>query len=138
LGEVGHAVASDVPHPRHRRISLQCRLGNLHWRDFHPLDHQLASLHHPTNPQCWPRRLGKGNWEFAVNSILPTAIEGAGIYTENINPRFQDFIRSFRPMQRMGRFTTSFSAATSANAGVDTPITDQAVTDAYVVVIGVI
>ena len=34
-----------VGHPRHRRISLQCRLGNLHWRDFHPLDHQLASLH---------------------------------------------------------------------------------------------
>jgi hypothetical protein len=33
-------------HPRHRRISLQCQLGNLHWRDFHPLDHQLASLHY--------------------------------------------------------------------------------------------
>jgi hypothetical protein len=31
--------------PRRRRISLQCQLGNLHWRDFHPLDHQLASLH---------------------------------------------------------------------------------------------
>jgi hypothetical protein len=32
-------------HPRRRRISLQCHLGNLHWRDLHPLDHQLASLH---------------------------------------------------------------------------------------------
>jgi hypothetical protein len=32
-------------HPRRRRISLQCQLGNLHWRDLHPLDHQLASLH---------------------------------------------------------------------------------------------
>src|ERR1700733_8030282 len=31
--------------PRRRRISLQCQLDNLHWRDFHPLDHQLASLH---------------------------------------------------------------------------------------------
>ena len=38
-----------VGHPRHRRISLQCQLGNLHWRDFHPLDHQLASLHYPAN-----------------------------------------------------------------------------------------
>src|ERR1019366_2685252 len=32
-------------HPHHRRISLQRQLGNLRWRDFHPLDHQLASLH---------------------------------------------------------------------------------------------
>jgi hypothetical protein len=32
-------------HPRRRQISLQCQLGNLHWRDLHPLDHQLASLH---------------------------------------------------------------------------------------------
>ena len=36
-------------HPRRRRISLQCQLGNLHWRDFHPLDHRLASLHYPAN-----------------------------------------------------------------------------------------
>src|ERR1700745_2078732 len=32
-------------HPHRRRKSLQCQLGNLHWRDSHPLDHQLASLH---------------------------------------------------------------------------------------------
>jgi len=32
-------------HPHRCRISLQCQLGNLHSRDFHPLDHQLASLH---------------------------------------------------------------------------------------------
>jgi hypothetical protein len=32
-------------HPPHRRISLQRQLGNLRWRDFHPQDHQLASLH---------------------------------------------------------------------------------------------
>ena len=37
-------------HPRRRRISLQCQLGNLHWRDSHPLDHQLASLHDPMRP----------------------------------------------------------------------------------------
>ena len=36
-------------HPRHRRISLQRQLGNLRWRDFHPLDHQLASLHNFEN-----------------------------------------------------------------------------------------
>ena len=29
-------------HPPRRRISLQCQLGNLHWRDFHSLDHQLS------------------------------------------------------------------------------------------------
>ena len=34
-------------HPHRRRISLQCQLGNLHWQDFHLLDHQLASLHYP-------------------------------------------------------------------------------------------
>ena len=31
--------------PRRRRTSLQCQLGNLHWRDSHPLEHRLASLH---------------------------------------------------------------------------------------------
>ena len=36
-------------HPRRRQISLQCQLGNLHWRDLHPLDHQLASLHRLAN-----------------------------------------------------------------------------------------
>jgi hypothetical protein len=35
--------------PRRRRISLQRQLGNLRWRDFHPLDHQLASLHRLRN-----------------------------------------------------------------------------------------
>jgi hypothetical protein len=34
-------------YPPRRRISLQCQLGNLHWQDFHLLDHQLASLHYP-------------------------------------------------------------------------------------------
>src|SRR5882762_5528018 len=35
--------------PPRRRISLQCQLGNLHWQDFHLLDHQFASLHYPGN-----------------------------------------------------------------------------------------
>ena len=32
--------------PLRRRVFLRCQLGNLHRRDFHPLDKQLASLHH--------------------------------------------------------------------------------------------
>src|SRR5262249_25174874 len=36
-------------HPRRRRISLRCQLGNLHRRDSPPLDHQLASLHYTAN-----------------------------------------------------------------------------------------
>jgi len=42
-----HPGFQRLGHPRRRRISLQCQLGNLHWRDSHPLDHQLASLHYP-------------------------------------------------------------------------------------------
>jgi len=33
--------------PHRCRICLRCQLGNLHRRDSHPLDHQLASLHYP-------------------------------------------------------------------------------------------
>ena len=29
-------------YPPRRRICLQCQLGNLHWRDLHPLDHQFS------------------------------------------------------------------------------------------------
>jgi hypothetical protein len=45
-----HPGFQRLGHPRRRRISLQCQLGNLHWRDSHPLDHQLASLHDPGPP----------------------------------------------------------------------------------------
>jgi 3-oxoacyl-[acyl-carrier protein] reductase len=38
----------------------------------------------------------------AVNSILPTAIEGAGVYGDGVKPEFREFIKSFRPMQHMG------------------------------------
>jgi 3-oxoacyl-[acyl-carrier protein] reductase len=37
-----------------------------------------------------------------VNSILPTAIEGAGVFTEGSNEEVMQFVRSFRPIQRMG------------------------------------
>jgi D-ala-D-ala dipeptidase len=54
-----HPGFQRLGHPRRRRISLQCQLGNLHWRDSHPLDHQLASLHYPggTSLQRWDRAL---------------------------------------------------------------------------------
>jgi len=45
-------------HPPRRRIYLQCQLGNLHWRDFHPLDHQLASLHQPITRTILLRPIG--------------------------------------------------------------------------------
>ena len=52
-----HPGFQRLGHPRRRRISLQCQLGNLHWRDSHPLDHQLASLHYPgaLTPAAAPR-----------------------------------------------------------------------------------
>lgn len=37
-----------------------------------------------------------------VNSILPTATEGAGVFSEEVRPEVREFIRSFRPMRRMG------------------------------------
>ena len=42
-----HPSFRRLGHPHRPRICLQCQLGNLHWRDSHPLDHQLASLHYP-------------------------------------------------------------------------------------------
>ena len=42
-----HPGFQRLGHPRRRRICRQCQLGNLHWRNSHPLDHQLASLHYP-------------------------------------------------------------------------------------------
>ena len=34
-----------IGRPFRRRTSLQWQLGKFHWRDFHPLERQLASLH---------------------------------------------------------------------------------------------
>jgi 3-oxoacyl-[acyl-carrier protein] reductase len=47
----------------------------------------------------------------AVNSILPTAIEGAGVFADEVKPEFVNFIRSFRPMQRMGTMEDVANAA---------------------------
>ena len=47
----------------------------------------------------------------AVNSILPTAIVGAGIFSDEVKPAFLEFIRSFRPMQRMGTVDDVANAA---------------------------
>ena len=38
----------------------------------------------------------------AVNSILPTAIDGAGVFTDGVTKQVLDFVHSFRPMARMG------------------------------------
>ncbi|MDR1074997.1 MAG: SDR family oxidoreductase [Xanthomonadaceae bacterium] len=46
-----------------------------------------------------------------VNSILPTATEGAGVFATEVKPEFLDFIRSFRPMQRMGTIGDVANAA---------------------------
>jgi 3-oxoacyl-[acyl-carrier protein] reductase len=43
-----------------------------------------------------------GHRGVAVNSILPTAIEGAGIYGDGVKAEFREFIKSFCRMQRMG------------------------------------
>jgi 3-oxoacyl-[acyl-carrier protein] reductase len=37
-----------------------------------------------------------------VNSILATATEGAGVFTDAVPPEMREFVRSFRPMGRMG------------------------------------
>ena len=37
-----------------------------------------------------------------VNSILPTAIEGAGVHSDGGRQEVVEFVRSFRPIPRMG------------------------------------
>jgi hypothetical protein len=39
----------------------------------------------------------------AVNSILPTAIEGAGVFTSGVAGEVREFVQLFRPMQRMAK-----------------------------------
>jgi 3-oxoacyl-[acyl-carrier protein] reductase len=52
-----------------------------------------------------------GHRGVAVNSILPTAIEGAGIFTDGVRAEVRDFVKSFRPMQRMGTLDDIANAA---------------------------
>ncbi|MGO1070699.1 SDR family NAD(P)-dependent oxidoreductase [Lysobacter sp. CA199] len=52
-----------------------------------------------------------GHRGVTANSILPTAIEGAGVFSEGVNAEFRDFIKSFRPIQRMGTMEDVADAA---------------------------
>jgi hypothetical protein len=56
-----HPGFQRLGHPRRRRICLRCQLGNLHRRDSHPLDHQLASLHYPDCPRRPPNSAEDGS-----------------------------------------------------------------------------
>ncbi|MCU1374066.1 MAG: family oxidoreductase [Actinomycetia bacterium] len=47
----------------------------------------------------------------AVNSILPTAIDGAGVFTDGVTDQVLEFVRSFRPMTRMGTVADVADAA---------------------------
>lgn len=66
-----------------------------------------------TAPQFVVEVLAKeiGARGITVNSILPTAIEGAGVFTDKVAPEFLEFVKGFRPMQRMGRLEDVADAA---------------------------
>jgi 3-oxoacyl-[acyl-carrier protein] reductase len=44
-----------------------------------------------------------GHRGVSVNSIVPTAIEDVGVYGDGVSAEFRNFIKSFRPIQQMGR-----------------------------------
>jgi 3-oxoacyl-[acyl-carrier protein] reductase len=46
-----------------------------------------------------------------VNSILPTATEGAGVSTDEVRPQVREFILTFNPMQRLGTLVDVADAA---------------------------
>jgi 3-oxoacyl-[acyl-carrier protein] reductase len=52
-----------------------------------------------------------GHRGVTVNSILPTATESAGVYGDGVSTDFRNFIKSFRPMQRMGTSSDVANAA---------------------------
>jgi 3-oxoacyl-[acyl-carrier protein] reductase len=52
-----------------------------------------------------------GHRGVTVNSILPTAIEGAGVFSEGVSDQVLEFVRSFRPMARMGTVEDVANAA---------------------------
>ena len=54
---------------------------------------------------------GAGPRGVTVNSILPTAIEGAGVFPEGVSDQVLEFVRSFRPMARMGTVEDVANAA---------------------------
>jgi 3-oxoacyl-[acyl-carrier protein] reductase len=52
-----------------------------------------------------------GHRGVTVNTILPTAIEGAGVYTEGASEEVMQFVRSMRPISRMGTLEDVADAA---------------------------
>lgn len=52
-----------------------------------------------------------GSRGVAVNSILPTAIDGAGVFTAGVTDQVLQFVHSFRPMARMGTLDDVANAA---------------------------
>jgi NAD(P)-dependent dehydrogenase (short-subunit alcohol dehydrogenase family) len=54
---------------------------------------------------------GIGRRGVAVNSILPTAIEESGVFRDGARTEALEFVKSFRPMQRMGTLHDIANAA---------------------------
>jgi 3-oxoacyl-[acyl-carrier protein] reductase len=52
-----------------------------------------------------------GGRGITVNAILPTAIEGAGVFTGGVPDEVMQFVRSSRPIQRMGTVNDVANAA---------------------------
>jgi len=52
-----------------------------------------------------------GHRGVTVNSILPTAIEGAGIFSQGVDASYRDAVKSYRPMARMGSVNDVADAA---------------------------
>jgi 3-oxoacyl-[acyl-carrier protein] reductase len=52
-----------------------------------------------------------GGRGITVNSILPTAIEGAGVHTDGVREEVLQYVRTFRPIARMGSLDDVSDAA---------------------------
>jgi len=67
-----HPCFRRIGHPHRRRISLQWQLRKFHWRDLHPLEHQLASL------QPTMRLVARVDYEFRVSGKVRSENPGNG------------------------------------------------------------
>jgi len=69
----------------------------------------LPATHYTTAAKVAPQFLVEvlekeiGHRGVSVNSIVPTAIEGVGVYGDGVSAEFRNFIKSFRPIQQMRR-----------------------------------
>ena len=52
-----------------------------------------------------------GHRGVTVNSIIPTAIDGAGVFTDGMDDTTREMIQALRPMQRMGSVEDVANAA---------------------------